>query len=92
MVAIRDACRALGTADLSGGTCFTTMEPCPMCCWAIVAAGLERVVLGGRYADAGITTVGDYTVERLITMTRRDLELTTGICTAGCLALLESGG
>lgn len=91
-VAIRDACRHLETADLSGGACYTTMEPCPMCCWAIVVAGIERVVLGARHVDAGNTTVGDYTVERLIAMTRRDLELTTGIRSEECLALRGPDG
>jgi tRNA(Arg) A34 adenosine deaminase TadA len=91
-VAIRDACRNLETADLAGGTCYTTMEPCPMCCWAIVVAGLERVVLGARHVDAGNSTVGDYTVEALIAMTGRDLELITGVHSAECLALRGPGG
>lgn len=91
-VAIRDACRALGTPELSGSTCYTTMEPCPMCCWAIVVAGIERVVLGARHVDAGNTTVGDYTVERLISMTCRELALTSGIAVDECLAVVASGG
>jgi tRNA(adenine34) deaminase len=78
-VAIRNACRALGTPELPGSTCYTTMEPCPMCCWAIVVAGIERVVLGARHVDAGNTTVGDYTVERLIAMTRRDSRSPPGL-------------
>src|SRR5262245_52656569 len=60
-VALRDACRALGNLELPGSTCYTTMEPCPMCCWAIVVAGIERVVLGARHVDAGNTKAGDYT-------------------------------
>lgn len=91
-VAIRDACHRLDTTDLSGCTCYTTMEPCPMCCWAIVIAGIERVVLGARHVDAGNTSVGDYTVEGLIATTHRDLELITGIRSDECLALRGSGG
>ena len=91
-VAIREACRGLGTPELPGSTCYTTMEPCPMCCWAIVIAGIERVVLGARHVDAANTTVGDYTVERLIAMTRRELALTTGIALDECLAVVASGG
>ena len=36
MVAIRAACRALGTHQLEGCTVYTSSEPCPMCyaaCW-----------------------------------------------------------
>jgi tRNA(adenine34) deaminase len=89
-VAIRNACRSLGAPELPGATCYTTMEPCPMCCWAIVVAGIERVVLGARHVDVGNITVGDYRVERLIAMTRRELALTTGIAVDECLAVLAS--
>jgi len=92
MVAIWDACRGLGAPVLPGSTCYTTMEPCPMCCWAIVVAGIERVILGARHVDAGNTTIGDYTVERLIAMTRRELALTTGIAVDECLAVVTSSG
>jgi tRNA(adenine34) deaminase len=91
IVAIRDACRGLGTPDLPGSMCYTTMEPCPMCCWALVIAGIERVVLGARHADVGNTTVGDYTVERLLSMTRRELALTTGIAVDESLSVVASG-
>ena len=33
--AIREACRRLGTIDLSGCTIYATREPCPMCLGAI---------------------------------------------------------
>jgi tRNA(Arg) A34 adenosine deaminase TadA len=62
-----------------------------MCCWAIVVAGIGRVVLGARHADAGNVAVGDYTVERLIALGRRELALTTGIAVEECLAVLRAG-
>ena len=49
--AIRDACRNLRTTDLKGATCYTSMEPCPMCLWAIVLSGLTRLVIGGRFDE-----------------------------------------
>jgi len=87
VVAIRDACRRLGVPELAGAACYTTMEPCPMCCWAIVASGIGRLVLGTRHADVDNRSVGGYAVERLIEMTGRRLELVTGVEAERCLAL-----
>ncbi|NUN93821.1 MAG: nucleoside deaminase, partial [Verrucomicrobiae bacterium] len=42
MNALRAACRALGTHDLSGGVIYATAEPCPMCLGAIAWARLAR--------------------------------------------------
>ncbi|HEX9875667.1 MAG TPA: nucleoside deaminase, partial [Gammaproteobacteria bacterium] len=35
VAAVRDACRRLRTLDLSGATLYSTLEPCPMCFWAM---------------------------------------------------------
>ncbi|HNY01745.1 MAG TPA: nucleoside deaminase [Bacteroidales bacterium] len=43
VVAIRDACKNLGTFDLSGAEIYTTCEPCPMCFSAIYWASIDRV-------------------------------------------------
>jgi len=50
--AIRDACAALDTFDLSGCELYTTGEPCPMCLGAILWAGIDRVKYGCGRADA----------------------------------------
>ncbi|MBI4517549.1 MAG: nucleoside deaminase [Deltaproteobacteria bacterium] len=50
--AIRNACRALGTIDLSGCTIYSTCEPCPMCFAACHWARLDRIVFGVSIADA----------------------------------------
>lgn len=46
ILAIEDACRALGGWRLPGCTLYVTMEPCAMCAGAIVNARVERVVYG----------------------------------------------
>jgi tRNA(adenine34) deaminase len=46
MIAIRRACRALGTLDLSGCVIYTTTEPCFMCSYAIRQTRISQVVIG----------------------------------------------
>ena len=43
VMAIRNACKTLGTYDLSGCELYTTAEPCPMCRGAILWANISRV-------------------------------------------------
>lgn len=43
VVAIRNACRDLGTFDLSGCEIYTSCEPCPMCLAAFYWARLDRI-------------------------------------------------
>jgi tRNA(Arg) A34 adenosine deaminase TadA len=50
--AIRDACRKLGTIDLSGCTIYSTCEPCPMCFSACHWAKISRIVYGACIDDA----------------------------------------
>lgn len=52
MHAIREACRHLGTLDLSGCTIYASCEPCPMCVSACFWANLDRIVYGSRIEDA----------------------------------------
>lgn len=49
--AIRNACRELGTFDLSGCDIYTTGEPCPMCLGACLWANLGRIYYGGNSSD-----------------------------------------
>ena len=44
--AMRLACRALGTLDLSGATLYTTVEPCVLCTYAVRQTRIARVVYG----------------------------------------------
>lgn len=50
--AIRDACRNLGTYDLSGCELYTSAEPCPMCLSAIIWANIKTVYYGNSAKDA----------------------------------------
>ncbi len=53
ILAIRAAARALGSWRLEGCTLVVTLEPCPMCAGAVVAARIGRVVYGAADPKAG---------------------------------------
>lgn len=46
MTAIRAACKALGTHDLSDCSLYTTCEPCPMCWGAVQWSRLNKAYIG----------------------------------------------
>jgi guanine deaminase len=52
VVAIRDACRALGNFRLTECEIYTSCEPCPMCLGAIYWAHIARVYYGNTRKDA----------------------------------------
>jgi len=53
ILAIRAAARGLGSWRLEGCTLVVTLEPCPMCAGAVVAARIGRVVYGAADPKAG---------------------------------------
>ena len=55
LLAIRDAAAAAGSWRLTDTTLFVTLEPCPMCAGALVAARVRRVVFGAPDPKAGAT-------------------------------------
>lgn len=59
IVAIRQACRALGDFQLAGCELYTTCEPCPMCFGAIYWARLARVIYACTAADAAAAGFDD---------------------------------
>lgn len=91
--AIRTAQAQHGLAALAGGTLYATMEPCPMCAWAIKAAGLRRLVLGLRHATLRRTDMGRYRIESFCEMVGfGELEFVTGVLEAECLEIRRRWG
>ena len=59
IVAIREACRVLGTFQLTGCELYTSCEPCPMCLGAIYWARPDRVFFGATAEDAAAAGFDD---------------------------------
>ena len=53
ILAIEQACAALGGWRLQGCTLYVTLEPCPMCAGALVNSRIDRVVFGAYDMQAG---------------------------------------
>ena len=52
VVAIRRACAALGTFDLTGATLYSSCEPCPLCVAASLWARVDAVIYAADRHDA----------------------------------------
>lgn len=59
VTAIREACRRLGSFQLTGCEIYTTCEPCPMCLGAIYWARPARVYFAATRADAAAAGFDD---------------------------------
>ena len=53
VLALREAGLKVGNYRLPGATLYVTVEPCQMCCGAVLLARLERVVYGVREPKSG---------------------------------------
>src|ERR1700729_3848616 len=59
IVAIRNACTALGSFQLKGCQIYTSCEPCPMCLAAIYWARMDHIYFGSTAADAAAAGFDD---------------------------------
>ncbi len=64
VVAIREACRSLGSFSLEGCTLYASCEPCPMCLAAIYWARIERVYYANTRRDAAAIGFMDHDLYR----------------------------
>jgi tRNA(Arg) A34 adenosine deaminase TadA len=68
ITAIREACRALGTFELSDCDLYTSCEPCPMCLSAIYWARIPRVYYGNTRAEAAAIGFDDDFIYRQLSL------------------------
>lgn len=53
IIAIDEACKAIGSKYLTDCTLYVTLEPCPMCAGAVINSRIEKVVFGAYDDKAG---------------------------------------
>ena len=88
VLAIRAAAESVGNYRLTGATLYATVEPCPMCCGAVLHARIGRVVYGAQDPKAGAVE----SLYRLLDDPRLNHRVaTTGGVLAGEAARLLSG-
>ena len=62
--AIREACKVLGTFDLSGCILYASCEPCPMCLSAAYWAHIDKIYYGANQHDAAKVDFDDSFIYR----------------------------
>ena len=89
VLAIREAAAARGSRMLDGCTLVVTLEPCVMCAGTILAARIERVVIGAWDEKAG--AVGSvYDLLRDGRLPHAVPEVVGGVRADECAALLRA--
>lgn len=53
IIAINEACQRLGGWRLPDCSIYVTLEPCPMCCGAIINARIDNVIFGAYDPKSG---------------------------------------
>jgi guanine deaminase len=59
VVAIREACRILGSFQLTGCDVYSSCEPCPMCLGALYWARPDRIFFAATHRDAAAAGFDD---------------------------------
>lgn len=72
VVAIREACRVLGSFQLAGCNLYTSCEPCPMCLGAIYWARPARVFFAATHDDAAAAGFDDSFIYRQIAISHSE--------------------
>lgn len=87
VLALREAAKALGDWRLTGCTLVVSLEPCPMCAGALLAAHVTKVIYGASNTrDGALGTVADIREHAW----KRNIEVVGGVRAKEAQALLSS--
>jgi len=87
VLALRAAAAAIGSWRLDGATLVVTLEPCPMCAGALLAARVARVVFGAANTENGACgTLYNLCVDPRL---NHEVAVVHGVAAAAASALLD---
>ncbi len=88
ILALRAAADVLGSWRLDGASVYVTLEPCPMCAGALVAARVARLVYGPQDPKAGAA----YSLYNICQDPRlnHQLEITPDVLAEECAGVLQA--
>lgn len=87
MLALRAAARHVGNYRLVSASLYVTLEPCMMCCGALVHARVDRLVFGAREPRSGVVVSNARLLESA--WHNHSVEFTEGILAEDCGGLLR---
>jgi tRNA(adenine34) deaminase len=87
VLALRQAARKVGNYRLPRATLYATLEPCVMCCGAVIQARIARVVYGAADSKAGAVVSRHRLLDDAYSNHR--VETLGGVLEAECGALLK---
>ena len=85
ILAIQEAQKKLGTSRLKDCEMYVTLEPCPMCAWAIIQSGIKTLYFGSYNTQYG----GMGTVLNLPQLANSKIKVYGGIEEEKCNMLLK---
>ncbi|MBR0450750.1 MAG: nucleoside deaminase [Oscillospiraceae bacterium] len=88
MVLIREACKKLGTKDLSGCILVCNAEPCPMCASALILSGIREFYYGASMEPFCNPYIR---CKDVLSHAKGDITLVAGIMEKECRAIVEEG-
>ncbi len=88
ILCLRGAAKRLGRWRLSDVTIYSTVEPCPMCAGALVAARVQRVVYGAPDVLGGAA----WSIYNIVQDPRlmHQCELTSGVLGEECAEVIQA--
>ncbi len=87
ILALRKACASVNSWHLENAIMYVTLEPCPMCAYAIIQARLKRLVFGACDPKAGAAgSVINIFEKKLF---NHEVEVFGGILEEECGAILK---